>query len=142
VTGVIIFQADGTDYPETNALYDLFFRNYSNSITYAHESGSGLNHEYEFKNSQLNIDEWSHIIIVRKISKKTVDLYVNGDLIETYNYAENPDGGSLSTLKIAEHGGTVKVDRFFDGALDDIFIFNRALRASEIRYLNSCEDCL
>lgn len=130
--GIVNCQAWNSEEPEGNALYSITFYDSVGQIVYTHESGFGDNHIHEFFDYTFNAGEWYHIAIVRDTAAKTVDLYVNGSYVSTYDYTENPDGGALSCLAIGENQGTVKSERFFDGVLDEIYIFKRALSASEI----------
>lgn len=135
--GIVNCQGWSSEEPEGNALYSLTFQDNVGQIVYMHESGFGDNHIHGFSGFTFDVGEWYHIAIVRDTAVKTVDLYVNGSYISTYNYTENPEGGALSGLAIGEHQGTVQSKRFFDGVLDEIYIFRRALTASEIGDLYS-----
>ncbi len=133
--GILTQQADNTDNPGTNALYRLNFRDSTRSLVYAHESGQGENNVYQFENTEFEVDRWYHIAIVRNAVTKTVDLYVNGENAGTYNYTSNPDNGELSTLRIGENQGTYFPGRFFNGILDEIYIYSRILMQKEVQEL-------
>ncbi len=132
--GIITCQADNSDDPNTNAIYKVNFA-YTNWFHYCHESGPGIDFTHDFTNFSFNANNWHHTTLVRKINEKALNLFVDGSLVETYYYALNPDNGDLSTVKIGENHGSIAADRFFNGILDEIRIYNRALIEQEIQAL-------
>ena len=92
--------------------------------------------------SKLAIDNWAFIVVVYN-SDNLLELYINGikenEAINSYTGSEILD----STLQIGRgrvgfsHRNGVIHGRYFNGALDDIRIFNRAVSSSEIQQLYS-----
>ncbi len=128
-------QADNTDDDQTNLLYGLNFNYGSNKLTYAHENDQGINNSHTFQNFEFNTSIWYNLIIVRNTDKKIVELFVDGILQDTIQYAENPNNGNLSFLNIGNNQGTTYDSRFYHGSIDDIIILNKALTKQEIELL-------
>ena len=131
---ILQYQADNSDNQETNALYGIFFRNSVNKLSYVHESGNGIDHFHTFENFSFVSGTWYHLVVVRKVQKKIVELYINGKKVDEIEYLENPENGDLSFLRIGEYQGTVMNQRFFHGIIDEIIILNKAISAEEIKY--------
>ncbi|MFH1425241.1 MAG: CARDB domain-containing protein, partial [archaeon] len=79
-------------------------------------------------NSVLPVNEWSHVACTYDQVTGHFYLYVNGEVKETYDGLENNpiDPGADRALI----GGP---DEFFDGSIDELSIYNRALDPSEIQ---------
>ncbi len=80
----------------------------------------------------IPLNAWTHVAVV---FDGTDELhYVNGNLIESFSCP-----GSLAInnedLRIAARGGDAPVSSFFNGAIDDVRIYNRALTLSEVQTL-------
>ena len=84
--------------------------------------------------NEMPVNEWTHIEFVYKISGKTLNWYVNGNFIESKNEIESP----ISNDELIRIGGQNGV-YYFDGSIDDIRIYDRALSAEEIRLLYDTE---
>ena len=132
--GIITCQANNSEDTGTNALYKINFVN-KNYLNYNHESGQGDNNRHEFNNFYFDSSAWYHLVLVREKSAKALRLYIDGQLVETSYFDNDPSNGEYSTVKIGENHGTSNPDRFFHGALDDIRIYNRVLKPYEIAQL-------
>lgn len=135
--GIISCQLDGSENLNTNALYSLGFRNSNRFLTYTHESGQGINHAVDLSNYTFNLGEWYHVAVTRDVSDKRISLYVNGSLVDSRTYDFQPEGGSLSPLTFGENRGSNSSERFFEGRIDDIGIYDRLLTENEILSLYS-----
>jgi Concanavalin A-like lectin/glucanases superfamily/Secretion system C-terminal sorting domain len=80
---------------------------------------------------QLNT--WFHVVLTSD-SSGLRNLYVNGNLIDTYSGGQVITGGNLYEFKIGAHidGPTIW---WFIGSLDDVGYWNRALTVCEIQNL-------
>ena len=77
--------------------------------------------------AQLPLNAWSHMTTTYDGS--AVRLYVNGSLVAT-----TPAIGSITTTDLPLHlGGNSAHGEWFQGRLDDIRIYNRALTGAEIQ---------
>jgi hypothetical protein len=87
--------------------------------------------EWEWSNISQNI--WYHIALVWNTNDSNVKLYVNGDLKDTNTGYNGTVGSSSHQLMIgAGYSGTVD---FFNGSIDSVRIYNRALSAEEVKTL-------
>ncbi|HDZ60309.1 MAG TPA: hypothetical protein ENH46_01245, partial [Candidatus Pacearchaeota archaeon] len=84
----------------------------------------------------INDNQWHHVVAVWDASSKNATLYVDGS--ETSYSSRTPGEGTYNTdsgvgndkeIGRIPHAGGVQ---FFDGAIDDVAIYNRALNATEI----------
>ena len=73
------------------------------------------------------IGEWQHIAAT--FSGSTARYYVNG--VEVASRTVNNGAGASDTWRIGAYGGSPS--GFFDGVIDDVRIYNRALTATEIQ---------
>lgn len=77
-----------------------------------------------------NIDaSWNHIAFVWESAELNYRLYLNGQDMETARIHNFPDILSLNQMTIGAYGTT---GTFFDGAIDEVRIYDRALSPDEI----------
>ncbi len=81
--------------------------------------------------SNFTNNAWNHVALVYT-SDSAGTIYVNGTNVTTAgsNYW-GPSGTEISTLGVRNNGGNLSWQ--FNGSLDDVRIYNRALTAGEIR---------
>jgi hypothetical protein len=91
---------------------------------------------HQVKTSTITQNEWYHIMCTRDSSKgssQQLTLYVNGvqDSITTYEVGNPQD---IAVAEPAYIGlGVYQGNRFFNGTIDKVRIYNRALTADEIK---------
>lgn len=86
-------------------------------------------------NSDDNLlNEWYHVVATCDFDSKTMSLYQNGKLMETR---------TSTTLDIINpiQGGYLIIGKYFNGAIDDIAIFNKVLSQEEVLEMYSIESC-
>jgi len=83
---------------------------------------------YNTPSGQIEIGNWYHL--VGSWDGNILNLYINGELVQTYDTPNEPLKTSDDTLQIGlEYDNP---DRsFFNGAIDDIYIYSRAITAQE-----------
>ena len=107
----------------------------NNQTTGIHYAFTGGARGWQAANTatELPFDEWYHVAATYDTNVGAL-VYINGVMD-----ASNPDIGGIVTnempLLLGENPEAT--ERFFDGMLDEIKIYNRALSAREIRYLAS-----
>jgi hypothetical protein len=86
------------------------------------------------------VNEWSQLVVVGDLTNHKLRLYMNGSLIyqmDLPSYGQRFNnllfGADRMLLPASQN------DVYFDGALDDIRIYNRALSASEVQALYATE---
>jgi hypothetical protein len=90
--------------------------------------------------SVYNSPDWFHSVVVRKDTQILV--YVNGSLTHTFS---NPIIQNLNNNALAEIGARYagsSLVQLFNGKIDDLGIWNRALTSNEIQklYISECSD--
>ncbi|MHC4396593.1 MAG: LamG-like jellyroll fold domain-containing protein [Planctomycetota bacterium] len=120
-------------------IFGLFYEgNTKNSLTIARAvDGSKISwDQYPPSGGYLasikpDLDVWYHVTAVQDSIYRAI--YINGDLYLSDN---NPESYSGNTPDIIRIGNRSHVDHYFDGTIDDVRIYNRALTASEITELH------
>ena len=92
----------------------------------------GINTEVT-SNRPLVRHTWLHVTMVRNSNAQTYQFYINGVPESPHEYQHNPTGGSNTSGYIG--WSPSDFHRYFDGVLDEIRIYNRALTHAEIRAL-------
>ena len=86
-------------------------------------------------NTTVTDGKWHYVVGVRDVSQDKIFVYVDG--IQE-NSLTDPSVGNLATenpLIIGAHGQATASTQWFNGSLDDVRVYNRALSASEIQAL-------
>ncbi|MCK5644914.1 MAG: PKD domain-containing protein, partial [Gammaproteobacteria bacterium] len=79
---------------------------------------------------QLNTGQWYHVAYTQ--DGTTRSLYIDGTLDNSDTAIETYTGATPDDIRIGRRGGTATNQRF-DGLIDEVEIFDRALTASEIQ---------
>ncbi len=90
---------------------------------------TGTTNAYRYANVNINDGVWHHIVGVAKASSTTIDMYVDGVLIN--GIANIPSWAGTATtnaLRLGKNYGSA----FFKGKLSNSKIYNKALSATEI----------
>ena len=104
-------------------------------------SDNGVGSRTDTTNSVLTAGVWQHVVMVFDGSQtgdsNRLRIYVNGIAVSTTQGAGAVPASLVSsgtaTVKIGKFGGTL--DRFFNGSIDEVRIYNRALSQAEITRL-------
>ncbi len=115
------FYVDGTNIKSVEPMY---LRDNSNKLI-------GHYGESSFHQTNVQLQTWYHLVFIA--DSQGGKLYLNGKLISTDTWTGS--SGSYSNDLPIKIGG--KWDYWFDGKIDDIGIWNRALTDAEISYLFS-----
>lgn len=104
--------------------YGLYFQNGENeaSMSVNNAAASNLNLSSSFA---VPTDEWTHVAIVAE--SDTLKLYINGEGIaeRVYTYASTTEDMFFGFLS----------PQYYFGSIDEIYLFDRALAAGEVREL-------
>jgi len=113
-------------------------RLFDNSVTwfYLNQGGQNLRftsnqpsgYYFDTTASSIKLNQWQHICAVRDASGNGI-VYINAVSNNSGNTG-TPTAGSTTYF-----GNRSSGDRAFNGSIDDLRIYNRALSASEIRQL-------
>jgi len=101
----------------------------ANDLECWYRDGDKPNDEYEVRANNLNVSEWYLITFDWDISS-SARLYVNGIQEDTTSLTGNQfDNG---TIIYTAFGRSATGDRFFNGTVDEIAVFNRILPSADI----------
>jgi hypothetical protein len=89
--------------------------------------------EQSFLQPNINLNTWYHYVFV--LDSSGGKIYVNGQLISSHNWTGT--AGACSNSYLWKIGGQYEVSSWFNGKIDDVGIWNRALSSSEIQQLYS-----
>jgi len=106
-------------------IYNLFMYDYDGYVRIA--SNFGLT---KTGNTQLYPNKWYHLTVTVD-SNNFQKLYVNGVLDGTYSSITISDTSGVN----AYIGARLGLEAYFNGSIDDVRIYNRALSAEEIKLL-------
>ena len=94
-------------------------------------SASGGSHTQRYSKTVRALNTWYHVAGVYNASARTLDIYVNGVL---------DNGVLVGTVPAAQVNSSVNVNIgrrtggfYFNGIIDEVRIYNRALTQSEIQ---------
>ncbi|MBT5378586.1 MAG: DUF5011 domain-containing protein, partial [Opitutae bacterium] len=93
------------------------------------QSGGGGN---DFRSiDQLKLNEWTHVAVAYSLNAKQAQIYIDGELLRETTFT----GTRRIMLKdgLFIGAGQNGTDRFLDGALDEVAIYDRALTSSQVR---------
>lgn len=79
----------------------------------------------------ITLNTWQHVLCT--LSGLSVNCYLNGVSLGSYQFGSAPSSGSNASLGIG--GKSSDNTRQFDGYIDEVRIYNRALSASEVLQL-------
>ncbi len=112
-----------------NAQWDLEMNRTAGKVGYVHAGGSAA--MIVTCNTTLKINAWYHVVVVRTGSSSawTINCYLNGA----------SDGASTGTGTLVSNQtitiGTFQGAAFFNGLIDDVRVYNRALSPREVQML-------
>lgn len=120
------------DAPETAAENHMYAHGLKRGYIRAfHESAEGENQEV-LAAPQVRPDAWVHVAIVRDTAAKEYHIYLNGRLADSLSYKRNVTGGdSRDVFPAIGRSGGARLNHF-DGKIDDLMIYSRALTDIEI----------
>jgi len=96
--------------------------------------GSGAPCDVDVYTAPVATGEWTHVAAVLDTSNETMSVFLNGELAAQVNTAMRPfadlqDGGVVIGNRISEDS----TGEPFDGLIDEVSAYNRALSVDEIR---------
>ncbi|MBT7852836.1 MAG: DUF5011 domain-containing protein [Opitutae bacterium] len=130
------FAQDGFIYEKTvggqiNSHYSLYLQG-NDQLNFRLISGGNLNDTIIPAAVNLNVDEWNHIAVTYDGTVKSI--YINGDLVTAMpSVIILPEpGNGISTIGALGSGS----DYFFNGKIDDLRIYDRAVAEGDIHKLS------
>ena len=116
---------------QTSSTDNIIYIKYENN----HDDDFGYNTD-EFP----NIDKWSHIAVTRS-TKNILSIYLDGNLLESWDSTPIPSSNCFQDIEIGAYWysptmSNQYLSNFFNGSIDDVRIYNRALSESDIHSLS------
>jgi hypothetical protein len=97
-------------------------------VEFLHQTGSGIAFSYYFSNTRPSTGIWHHVAVT--LGNKQVNFYIDG--LPDGTFAQSGTFGILNNEPVRI--GTRKDGAaYFNGSIDDVRIYNRALSADEIQ---------
>ena len=121
--------------------YLLYLPRQEQFILFSHGRAGRLHHECAVNVEPMGDGRWHHIVWVRNASEGYSDFYVDGvgrtNLCRDLEYRELAieEGGLVLGQDQDRLGGGFAADQAFQGSLDDLWIYDRALTAAEVQAL-------
>ena len=102
----------------------------------------GNNNVENYHGGNIPFDSWTHVAAV--LNEKNIKLYVNGQMVSDQLFENNINTTGSSDLTIASMPMSNGTWYFFDGYLDEMGYWNRALTEQEVQnlYTSSTGDIL
>jgi len=101
---------------------------------------SGGNDPFALGSSVIDTGKWSMLSIVYHLSKQQISFYINGVYVNSVSNIPTPNAQTTARLHIGNNSladvpNSFTPAYFYNGALDDIRIYNRALNVTLINIL-------
>jgi hypothetical protein len=128
---IVIKGDDGT----TTANYGI--ETVNDQLLFFFSNPTGTYHGLRTTNADFKTNTWYHVAAVYNDAANNIDLYVNGVLKSETIYVGSPENNSIQTnnRKLYIGWDSVNSGEQFDGTIDDVRVYNRALKADEIKRL-------
>ena len=121
--------------------YLVYLPSQEQFILFSHGRAGRLQHECAVNVEPMADGRWHHIVWVRNASEGYSDFYVDGEgqtgvcgHLE-YRALAIEEGGLVLGQDQDRLGGGFAADQAFQGSLDDLWIYDRALTAAEVQAL-------
>ena len=121
--------------------WEIGYNNDNNELVFSVRQGS-VNERIETNN--FSFDQWVHVVGVFE-SNSTISIYVNGQLEASASTNFIGLNDNNAPFLIGAHVNWSPFDQFewsWKGNLDEVFIYDRSLTASEISNIYSCNSIL
>ena len=106
-----------------------------------YDHGSGVSIINADPGSSLADDTWHHIALTFDDDGNTQRLYIDGMIAATTNYSESINYSGLHPwTTIGAHGPLINSSLDFEGRIDDVRIYSRALSPNEVSLLATDSD--
>jgi len=99
---------------------------------------TNLNYAYGFCGTQTTNNQWLNNVTIFDGANHEIRFYINGILINTCNAVPNSiiiSSNNINNIGCGWSSNTNSASNYFQGNIDDIRIYNRALTEAEISYL-------
>lgn len=125
---------------DVNNSYVMSYKPSVNMLTFFHNNGNGT--IYMTTGTSDIKNKWVNISGTMDVASKSASLYVNGDLLSTVTFSSMSLVSNITNgLSIGWHQGDAGIRYPFNGKIDDVRFYNRALSQSEISPIYNENKC-
>lgn len=96
-------------------------------------TSAGISYDLDIQADGLTLLQWHHIVAVVNDNSKIITIYLNGSQVASASYSGSVNISSRLAIGFRGWSGTSTP---FDGIIDDLRIFNKALNTAEITILS------
>ena len=121
----------------SNAEYFIKMQD-SGQLAYRHSFVESNGEVLAYSDTNLSVNVWTHVVLTRDNSSKTIRFYINGVANTQYTYTTEPDSSNSEKLIFGYCDGCINPSRF-SGKLDEIKIYDIAMTQDEIADLYDTE---
>ncbi len=130
----LIVKGDGGGKAGANAEYSLVLWE-DGKFKYKHNNTADI-----FSKSNIPLNKWTYIALVRDNSAKSIKIYINGVLDANRTYTIDPSSSNTEKLLIGTGDFYSDTMKSFNGKLDEIKIYNLTLSKYEISNMYETEN--
>lgn len=123
--GRIIDKGDGS----SGRGFSLMLNGTNGNVGYMTYGGTYVSSD----NNVVELNTWTHVCVTYDKQAQTVTFYLNGQAAGSSAYTQSPADSSNDPLYIGVRG--YDKQRNFDGTMDNVCLYNRALNETEVKLL-------
>jgi len=86
-------------------------------------------------NLNINDDNWKHIVVIRNTVNQTKSIYINGQLDKSELFDKQGFSNNSINIFVGASVCATSTHHYYNGLIDDIRIYSRALNDTEIQQL-------
>ena len=110
--------------------HNYFFQLYNRKVSFGFHNSSGGGWPKVQGPTELNQDQWYHVAGVFDDDADTLTVYVNGQQDRQMSVIGSPSTTSIYGVSIGANAP--EGNRYFDGGLDDVRIYNAAISPADV----------
>jgi len=88
----------------------------------------------------INDNTWHHIVLMRDADNGDVKIYIDGSLDKSGSTDAGVVGTSFSSIGRIENTGNVSNAKYFNGTIDELKVYTRLLKASQVQDIYNNEN--
>lgn len=115
-----------------SAPYVIDISNTSGTITfiwYHHTDGLSYTSILDFTGYEVVDSDWIHVLFVRRVANKEVDLYINGSFVESQVWTTDNPASNTGVMSIGYN--SLASSQWLNGLLDEMRIYSMALNEGD-----------
>jgi len=115
---------------------EIYFYIDGSNLYFLVEAGGSFKNVWQWDQNNVNIKQWYHFVVNWDTTTDTYSVYGNGSLITPDGTNVTGDPSGINTVDIGgRNNGGGSYSDYFNGFIDEVRIYNRALGTDEIKKL-------